>query len=502
MKGERIRVSRRRLILFGAAAAFALFCSPCLCEAQDKQKGDEAKDMSLADCVNLAVRHNRGVQSAYLDRVVQKFDLKVAEDEFVPNLTLQPSVKHASTGDGANRSYTNTGELAATITEKIPTGAEFTFTWADTTDRKYDDDAPEDNYKSDWNLSLKQPLLKGGGIDVNMASLETARINEQVYVLTLRSTISDTVTSAILAYRSFIQANEQLDITRKSVQRARELLEVNKELIEAGRMARVEQVQAEADLAGRRFDLTQAENSLDAARLALLKVLDIDRHTRVVPTEKIREPSVVHPDPERCRTLALENRHDYQQALLALKINELDLILARNNSLWDLSLEGAYGITGTAEDYNRYALSKSSNANRSDWNVGLTLSVPFGDLTRKQRIITAETALKKAKLDLEELRENVEIEVQDAVRDVEMKLRQVDLARHARELSEQKLDIEKEKLRAGLSSNFQLVTFQNDLLSAQNNELNAVINYLNALTTLDKTLETTLETWKIEVRGD
>lgn len=82
------------------------------------------------------------------------------------------------------------------------------------------------------------------------------------------------------------------------------------------------------------------------------------------------------------------------------------------------------------------------------------------------------------------------------------KLRQVELARQARELSERKLTIEKEKLLDGRSSNFQLVTFQNDLVSAQNNELNATIAYLNALASLDKTLETTLETWKIEIGND
>ena len=81
-------------------------------------------------------------------------------------------------------------------------------------------------------------------------------------------------------------------------------------------------------------------------------------------------------------------------------------------------------------------------------------------------------------------------------------LRQVELAVQARELSERKLDIEQEKLKAGRSTNFQLVSFQNDLLNAQNNELNAKIEYLNALTALDRILGTTLDTWEIELRGE
>lgn len=144
------------------------------------------------------------------------------------------------------------------------------------------------------------------------------------------------------------------------------------------------------------------------------------------------------------------------------------------------------------------AFKRSWDANRSECNLGLRLSIPlYGDLTRKQYLLTAKTELKKAKLDLEELKANIEIEVLDAIRDVELKLKQVELARQARELSEKKLEVEKEKLRAGRSSNFQIVTFQNDLAKAQYNELNAMINYMNAQTSLDKTLGTTLATWKV-----
>jgi outer membrane protein TolC len=131
------------------------------------------------------------------------------------------------------------------------------------------------------------------------------------------------------------------------------------------------------------------------------------------------------------------------------------------------------------------------------------LSIPlYGDLTREQTYLGAMINLEKAKISMEELKENIEIEVLDAVRDVEMKLRQVELARQARELSEKKLEIEKEKLKAGRSTNFQLVSFQNDLIIVQSSELNANIAYLNALTSLDNVLGTTLDTWKIEIKED
>ena len=408
--------------IFLLALSFFLFSPTAFCENTELNKQMIKKEMTLADCVFLAVRHNRSIKSAYLDRVVHKFNLKVAEDEFVPNLDITSSAKHYSIRDGETRSYTSTGNIAATVSEKIPTGADFNFTWTNIDSRTEDDSSPEKSYSSSWKATVKQPLLKGAGIDVNTVDLKTARINEKINILSLKTTISDTITSAISAYYSFVQAQKQLEITTNSVQRAKDLLDVNRALIAAGRMARDEIIQNHADVANKEFSLTQAENTLDAARLNLLQVLDIDKHTIIIPTEKI-DIKPIHPDLARCKALALNNRRDYMEALLNLKIIELNLIVAKNNRFWDLSLEGAYGIIGTDEDHLHDAFEKSQNANRSEWNVGLTLTIPlYGDLTRQQAFVKAEISLKKAKLSLEKLKDTIEIEVLDAVRDVEMKL--------------------------------------------------------------------------------
>ena len=81
-----------------------------------------------------------------------------------------------------------------------------------------------------------------------------------------------------------------------------------------------------------------------------------------------------------------------------------------------------------------------------------------------------------------------------------MKFRQIEYAGRARELSERKLATGREKLRLGLSSNFELTRFEEDLTSAQNAEVEAVVSYLNARTALDRSLGRTLEVWRIDAR--
>ena len=85
----------------------------------------------------------------------------------------------------------------------------------------------------------------------------------------------------------------------------------------------------------------------------------------------------------------------------------------------------------------------------------------------------------------------------NAIRDVRSRWRQYEIAGRARDLSRKKLEFEREKLQAGRSSNFQVLSFETDLRNAENARLNALIGYLNAQTELDQRLGMTLKSWDI-----
>ncbi len=52
----------------------------------------------------------------------------------------------------------------------------------------------------------------------------------------------------------------------------------------------------------------------------------------------------------------------------------------------------------------------------------------------------------------------------------------------------------------GRTTNFAIITFQNDLVTSRLNEIGAQIAYLNALTSLEQTLGTTLSVWGIRIQ--
>ena len=271
---------------------------------------------------------------------------------------------------------------------------------------------------------------------------------------------------------------------------------MNQRLIQAGRMAERDIVQTRANIAERELSLTEARNALDNARLTLIDVLEINLETRVRPTEAL-DVSSVQPDEMRSLKLALQNRPDYLSALLVTATLKDHFLVAEDNRRWGLRLESSARYRGEG----RSISDTYDNLDEGEYRAGLVLDIPLGqtDLDLRRLHERAGIALRINRLHLAELRSDIEKDVRDAVRVVEIQLRRAELARQAREFAEQKLEVEKTKFRTGLSTNFQLVRFEDDLVNSENSEIGAIIAYLNSLTSLDRTLGTTLQTWGIDI---
>lgn len=485
-----------------------LFCfaSQAFAAGDSRPKPDKPMDMNLPEAILLAVRDNTFIQNAYLDRVVQKFELKVAEHKFKPNIDLTGSIDTSDSrirrADGTVVELTDArstvGKVGATLTEKIPTGADFTFTWEygrTSGNERQTEDQEEDSTVNSWRAALKQPLLRGGGIDVNMVSVRQARLTEQQNILGLKSTLIGTITDTILAYRSYVQAVEQVRIAKQSLVRAQQLLEQNKTMISAGRMARTDLVQSLSNVANQRIAYQQAINSQDQARLSLLKILKMDKDTELHTVEKFHPPKR-HPTWMESLALAYANQPTYLQAKILVAYSKQSMILADNEQLWDLNLLLSYGNRDTQR-------SVQYDTKEYDWSAGLYLAVPLygqNQLSREQQLVSARANLFKSENSLSQSEENMKIDIDNALRTVDINREQVELNRQALKFAREKLANEQEKLKFGKSTNFQVVSYQTDLSTAENSLLSAMVAYLNSLVALDQILGTTLDTWKIDFK--
>ncbi|MCY4211387.1 MAG: TolC family protein [Gammaproteobacteria bacterium] len=425
-------------------------------------------DLTLQDALDLALQNNRPLLNRRLDREVERFSLEVTEDRWTPRATIRPFASQ-------DRQDRRTG-VSSEINMRVPTGGQLSLRWDERLSRDFQDSRSQA-------LSFTQPLLRGAWMNIEMAPIRQARLGEKVNILSFRQTLENLVVAVIGAYRGLIGSVRQVEIADTALLRAREQLQSTRALIRAGRVAAREAVRAEVTVANRELSLTQAQNRLDAANFRLLDILELGSTVRIQPLEKLQVPPT-RPDFETVFEEALRKRADYLQAGIAIDAARINLALAKNNRLPDLSL----GVQ-----------LNDSDPGRKDAQVQLNLSIPFRDRFRDVNYLRARNSLRKAERNQLELRETIDVAVRQVVNDVAVGLRLTELARAARELAQQNLDIEREKFSNGLSTSFEVSASEDDLVRAEQSEVDAIIAYLDVLIRLDFIAGRTLETWGIPV---
>ena len=445
-------------------------------------------ELTLNDVIILGLENNRTIKNQYLERIVQRQDLIVAEDKFNPNFTPNLSINWSDITQGNSTVMSNGLRLSAGLVIKIPTGGELNMSWVGQRQQQnYQGSGGSDRdvLRQNLELTFKQPLLRGAGQRVNRADIEIARITETINLLDLKSTLIDKTTEIIISYRRVLQAQEEVKIDLQALENAKKTVENTQFLIDAGRIAKAELITVQSQVADQEIALLSSRNNLRQRRLDLLELLDIDEDVNIIASQnlEIQPPTL---DIDRIRQSILEHQPSYLKAKLNLENAKTQLVIDENKRRWNIDLATVV----------RHDPAPNIIENRTELSAGLTFSKALGDRSIERDFQRSRVNVLKLENDLKETIQKVNTEVTKNLQDIELNFKKVELSRQATKLAELQLSNEVEKIKLGFQGRrlLDLVDFQSKLNEAQNNELNAKIDYLNALTNLEKNLGITLDT--------
>ena len=443
---------------------------------------EEAQTLSLSleEAVALALRDNRELRSLRMLRVLDRFDLFLANRAYWPSGGVAVSALRRKADNGAT---SEDWSVSPSLSWRSPMGTTTALNWS-----RYERLDGQGGASDNFSATIRQPLLRGAGWDVNMAPLRQAKISAELAYMNEEEAVAGLIDQVTFSYRSLIQAQERLVLSQMALERSRQLLETNQAMIDAGRMAAADIVQTQSEVANQEVALLETERSLTTVRTQLLNLLALDPSMPIEVLGQVEAESV-ELDADQAVAYALSNRRDLKARRLSFEQLELAEKLARNSRLWDVSV-----VAG----YDRFS-PVGGGPDLSSHSVGLQLSIPIADFSGRRSVMGAQTALHTAELAYEGQLDRVEGQVREAVADVQSRWRQLEAANRAKALALRSVEIQQERLRAGRASNFEVLSLQTSLRSADSQALSARIAYLNALTSLDQQLGRTLETWQISL---
>jgi outer membrane protein TolC len=118
--------------------------------------------------------------------------------------------------------------------------------------------------------------------------------------------------------------------------------------------------------------------------------------------------------------------------------------------------------------------------------IGLRFQYPLGNRFARNEFLRRDLELKQARVEQRRLLHTIVQQIRQAVRDIETDSKRVEVTRAATVLARTQLEAEQEKFRLGLSTSFNVLTFQRDLSTAQSDETQALSDYNVALARLDQ----------------
>lgn len=454
-----------------------------------------AYKLTLREAILLALRYNPNIQNAELDRIVQRYQLRLAYNEFELQYALAASGNvqkstYSGVGSDTNHSFLATPEV--NLRTKAGTQASVFI------DHNVGND---NNFNPVLNLSVTQPLLRGFGRAANEAGLKDAIDNEWLNKLNLQQSVVDQITQVITSYRTLILSANNLENQRLQLKEARKSYKINERKIKAGQLEPTGNIQQSYQIESLSLMVEQGENNFNMATQDLLQSIGLDPEMHLSVPSDVTLKKIIVPDLQHSIEVALNHNVAYLAQKMALRVDERAYAVAKNQQLWQLDASGTVQ-SGTVNDLTgtNNGFRSIFNGNNTTESARLTLTVPLHDLNRRSQLINARIRLEKDRINLIASKRGLITNVTNTVNTIASLAKRYELAQKQVRLAEQSYALERKKQQAGISSALDVNNTQNQLLQAQSGLIEAKIAYLNQLATLQRILGTTLEYWDIKLR--
>jgi len=491
--------------------------------------GQEKKELTLTleDSIVKSLKNNLNVAAEVISPELAGASLSEAKQMYLPTFQLDYSGNRYE--QPSTWSLQNVGtyiqkslDSGLSVAQQIPGGGSFTASMTymrSKTNQLFQNFNP--SYTGNLTFTFSQPLLRNFGWKVSRRQIIVAQNNLDVSNSQFKTTLVNTVYAVEEAYWNLVYAKENLKTLEQSLQLGRDLLSKTKKEVEVGQKAPIEVLNAEATVARREADILQAEAMVKRRRdqLAVLLNLDADPATKgmgIVPADQPSfKPFPI--TPEEALDKALARRPELESSKYMIETKKIDFTVAKNRLLPQLDLRVTKGSPGVSGDRLLYlnddpfsgvvvgtipgsmsqAFKDSFKFLYDNWTVGVTLSIPVGDVIGRANFNYAKLDLEQSQARLKSQEQQVTLEVNDAILGLETAAKSAQAYRIARELAEKQLEAEMKKLNVGLSTNYFVLQYQNDLANARSLELRALVEYKIAQANIAKVTGSTLETRNI-----
>lgn len=494
--GKKGKTGMKRRLCIMVCAIIILFLYGNLVAAAPKR----LLTISLKDAILLGLRNNPTLESAELDRIVQKYALVFEKNVFEPQTTLTASFDRDWTKSNNVKTNSRATNIQPSISLKNHYGTKFTLDSTNPTNGIH--------YNPSLSLTIEQPLIQGFGKAIVDEALNNAIDAEVENKLTLKQTTIGTIDTIINDYFAIMQAEQQLAVDRMNLTNNEKLVHNDKIKIAAGKTAPSDIYQDQAQVASAKATIENQLNTLEQNKLTFLKDLGLPAETNFQIPKQDGIQDIVnlltggrHIASKLLITkLILSNNPQFQIDGIGLRSVRRALVSAQDKLNWKLDLTAKETVGGGSGGRGNGGFRSLSNHENHAESVGLELTIPVDDVSAKQELISARIKLEQADIAYQNEKRELRITALTDWNNIQQTKSQLELDKEAAKLQQKTFETALLKRAAGKISSFELIKNQEDLKTAEQALVSDRISYLQSLENLDKDIGITLNLLGIKIR--
>lgn len=270
------------------------------------------------------------------------------------------------------------------------------------------------------------------------------------------------------AYLELLEAKERDRVAQIDVELAQRLVKQATDLENNGLAAGVDVTRAETRLAERQLELYQNEEDIRAAQRKLLRITGLPLSSELKPTDPLLDIPNPFPSLEEALAQAQNDRLELNVANQQMALAEAMVEQARSEKRPTVNFVADAGLGGNALGWNTTFVH----------NLGITVNWRFYDGGRADaEMAAARSRVEQARLQLDDLKTQVENDVRDAYSILQTAEQSKVTAKQAVDLATQELEMSRDRFDAGLTDNVEVLASEAALTRARFKLLESVANY-------------------------
>lgn len=328
----------------------------------------EAKKWTLQECLSYALSNNITLQRARLTKASAHEDVLQAQAQLLPSLSASTSHVVAYTPfPETGRAQVTNGYVESSVDKVSYNGS-------------YGINA---NWTV-WNGNQNHNLVK-----LNKLIEQKAEVDSAVTANSIQEQIAQ-------LYVQILYSAEAIKVNQQSLEASKKNEERGKEMVKVGSMSKAELSQLTAQRAQDEYNIVAAESNMrDYTRQLkqLLQITNDDNFEVETPTDETGDALQAIPALTQVYEEALSNRPEIKSSQLAIEQNQLNLKIAKAQSLPSVALSAGVSTNSTTLNDNAWGTQLKNNLGL---NGGVTVSIPIFDQRKKK------TAVSKALISIED----------------------------------------------------------------------------------------------------